>query len=79
MNKKSIIVGLKDEVNSLESKIDLEFIKKTRKVHKSCIEHFKSYPKKTKKNTATESTSVTLRIFKQNTSRYYLKKLEFNH
>lgn len=76
MNKKSIIVGLKDEVNSLESKIDLEFIKKTRKVHKSCIEHFKSYPKK---NTATESTSVTLRIFKQNTSRYYLKKLEFNH
>ena len=78
MNKKSIIVGLKDEVNSLESKIDLEFIKKTRKVHKSCIEHFKRNPKK-KKNTATESTSVTLRIFKQNTSRYYLKKLEFNH
>lgn len=50
MNKKSIIVGLKDEVNSLESKIDLEFIKKTRKVHKSCIEHFKSYPKKKKKH-----------------------------
>ena len=29
MNKRSIIVGLKDEVNSLESKIDLKFIKKT--------------------------------------------------